>query len=153
MRNVALVRLLSHTLLPLVTLAGLTCLGVAAPTTPAAGAAAETDALGPSPIGSPVAIGVKEVATGLVSPVQLVQAPGRHGRRFIVDQVGMIWGLNPAGHPMPKPFLDISSKITPLSPYYDERGLLGLAFHPDFVHNGRFFVFYTAPPRPGAPAG
>jgi glucose/arabinose dehydrogenase len=151
-------KLLSHALLPLVTLAGLTCLGVAAPAAPAAAAAAETVALGPSPIGSPVAIGVKEVATGLVSPVQLVQAPGKHGRRFIVDQVGMIWGLNPAGHLMPKPFLDISSKITPLNPGSvqegsDERGLLGLAFHPDFVHNGRFFVFYTAPLRPGAPAG
>ena len=95
----------------------------------------------------------KEVATGLVSPVQLVQAPGKHGRRFIVDQVGLIWGLNPAGHLMPHPFLDISSKITPLSPDYDERGLLGLAFHPDFAHNGRFFVHYTAPLRPGAPAG
>jgi len=61
--------------------------------------------------------------------------------------------LNPAGHRMPEPFLDISSKITPLSPGYDERGLLGLAFHPDFQRNGRFFVFYTAPPGPNTPAG
>jgi glucose/arabinose dehydrogenase len=54
---------------------------------------------------------------------------------------------------MPHPFLDISSKITPLAADYDERGLLGLAFHPDFAHNGRFFVFYNAPLRAGAPAG
>ena len=53
---------------------------------------APTAATGPSPIGPPVAIRVEAVATGLVSPVQLVQAPGKHGRRFIVDQVGKIWG-------------------------------------------------------------
>jgi hypothetical protein len=88
-----------------------------------------------------------------VSPVQLVHAPGKNGRRFIVDQVGVIWGLNRAGDLMRHPFLDITSKITPLDPGYDERGLLGLAFHPDFAQNSRFFVFYTAPLRPTAPDG
>jgi glucose/arabinose dehydrogenase len=141
MRNV-----LAVVLLPVIALSGLTSSGVVAR------AAEQVVESGPSPIGSPVAIGVREIATGLVSPVQLVQAPG-NGRRFIVDQVGKIWGLNPGGRLMPQPFLDISDKITPLSPDYDERGLLGLAFHPDFAHNGRFFVFYTAPPLPGAPAG
>ena len=139
-------------LLPFVIIAGLMPLGVAR-ATPGAGTFTATADLGPSPIGSPIAIGVEEVATGLVSPVQLVQAPGAQGRRFIVDQVGVIWGLNPGGHLMPQPFLDISSKITPLTPDFDERGLLGLAFHPGFARNGRFFVFYTAPPRPSAPAG
>jgi glucose/arabinose dehydrogenase len=141
----------SRVLLPLFILAGLMAPDVAQ-TTAAAGASSAT-ALGPSPIGSPIAIGVEEVATGLVSPVQLVQAPGEHGRRYIVDQVGVIWVLDRDGHLMRHPFLDISNKITPLDPAYDEPGLLGLAFHPDFAHNGRFFVFYTAPPRPTAPAG
>jgi glucose/arabinose dehydrogenase len=109
--------------------------------------------LGPSPMGAPIAIGVQEIATGLVSPVQIVSSPGRNGRRFVIDQIGKIWGLNPAGHRMPQPFLDISSKITPLDPVYDERGLLGLAFHPQFRENGRFFVFYNAPPGPSTPAG
>jgi len=122
--------------------------------TPSPGApTADLSAAGPSPIGPTIPIGVKEIANGFVSPVQVVTSPGKNGRRFVVDQIGKIWGLNPAGHRMPEPFLDISSKITPLSPGYDERGLLGLAFHPDFQRNGRFFVFYTAPPGPNTPAG
>ncbi|HEU4722235.1 MAG TPA: PQQ-dependent sugar dehydrogenase [Gemmatimonadaceae bacterium] len=110
-------------------------------------------AVGPSPMGAPIAIDVEEVATGFVSPVQLVTSPGAGGRRFVIDQIGKIWALNAGGNVMPKPFLDISSKITPLRPGYDERGLLGLAFHPDYQRNGRFFVFYTAPPGPSTPAG
>ena len=110
-------------------------------------------ATGPSPMGPPIAIDIVEIATGFVSPVQLVQSPGQNSRRFVVDQIGLIWRLNADGSRAAEPFLDIRNKITPLSPAYDERGLLGLAFHPDFGQNGRFFVFYTAPPRAGAPAG
>lgn len=122
--------------------------------TPSPGApTAELSAVGPSPIGATIPIGVQEIANGFVSPVQVVTSPGKNGRRFVIDQIGKIWGLNPAGNRLPDPFLDISSKITPLNPGYDERGLLGLAFHPDFQRNGRFFVFYTAPPGPNTPAG
>ncbi|MEO6528991.1 MAG: PQQ-dependent sugar dehydrogenase [Gemmatimonadaceae bacterium] len=110
-------------------------------------------AVGPSPVGSPIAIGVQQVETGFVSPVLLVQAPGKDGHRFVIDQIGKLWELNPAGQRMPEPFLDITSKLVTLSVNGDERGLLGLAFHPEFVRNGRFFVFYTAPPLPTAPAG
>jgi glucose/arabinose dehydrogenase len=124
-----------------------------APSTAPSSTALSVVAAGPSPIGATIPIGVQEVASGFVSPVQVVTAPGKNGRRFVVDQIGKIWGLNPAGNRMPQPFLDISTKITPLSPGYDERGLLGLAFHPDFQRNGRFFVFYTAPPGPSTPAG
>jgi glucose/arabinose dehydrogenase len=59
----------------------------------------------------------------------------------------------PDGTLTPEPFLDLRSRIVPLMPGFDERGLLGLAFHPRYASNGRFFVFYSAPLRAGAPAG
>jgi glucose/arabinose dehydrogenase len=108
--------------------------------------------IGPSPLGAPTAIGVEVVATGLTSPVQLVQ-PEKITTRFVVDQIGLVRMIDEKGALLPQPFLDVRSRITPLRPGYDERGLLGLAFHPEFRKNGRFFVFYTTPTRPGAPAG
>jgi hypothetical protein len=39
-----------------------------------------------------------------------------------------------------QPFLDVRGRMVPLMPDYDERGLLGLAFHPGYATNGRFFV-------------
>ena len=51
------------------------------------------------------------------------------------------------------PFLDVRARMVALMPDYDERGLLGLAFHPRYAVNGRFFVYYSAPLRAGAPAG
>jgi glucose/arabinose dehydrogenase len=125
------------------------------PTAPAprfdvAGSAAD---VGPSPLLAPEPVGIEAVATGLVSPIQLVAAPGRSRLRFIIDQVGMIRVLTRRGELLDEPLLDLRSKLVPLNPGGDERGLLGLAFHPRFDDNGRFFVFYNAPPRPGAPAG
>ena len=52
---------------------------------------------------------------------------------------------------MSEPFIDISSKLVTLSLPYDERGLLGFAFHPNYQTNGKFYLFYTAPPRAGGP--
>jgi glucose/arabinose dehydrogenase len=127
-----------------------------APNVPSASVAAANPTtannIGPSALGWSLPIGVQLVASGLTSPVQLVQPPG-NATRFIVDQIGLVRMLTPGGALLPQPFLDVSSRITPLSPGYDERGLLGLAFHPSFQTNGRFYVFYTIPPRAGAPAG
>jgi glucose/arabinose dehydrogenase len=89
----------------------------------------------------------------LTSPVTLVSARDRSGRLFVVDQVGLIRVIDRDGRLLPEPFLDLRSRIVPLMPDFDERGLLGLAFHPRYAHNGRFFVYYSAPLRPGALAG
>lgn len=60
-------------------------------------------------------------------------------RLFTVEQNGLIKILNPDGTINPTPFLNISSIITPGG----ERGLLGLAFHPDYATNGFFYVNYV----------
>jgi glucose/arabinose dehydrogenase len=99
------------------------------------------------------AVGLRLVAEGFTSPVALVEAPDGSGRRFVVDQAGVIRILTAGGNLVSEPFLDLRSRIVPLMPAFDERGVLGLAFHPGYAGNGRFFVYYSAPLRPGAPAG
>lgn len=94
---------------------------------------------------------LKLFANDLGSPVALVPAPDATGRLFVVEQTGLIRILTSSGKLLPRPFLDLRDRIAELQPSYDERGLLGLAFHPDYRTNGRFFVFYSAKPRPGAP--
>ena len=95
--------------------------------------------------------GLREMAAGLTSPVALVEPPDGSRRLFIVDQIGVIRVLLPNGQLLAEPFLDVRDRLVALQANFDERGLLGLAFHPDYAENGRFFVFYSAPLRDGAP--
>jgi hypothetical protein len=81
-----------------------------------------------------------------------MESPDNTGRIFIVDQGGQIYILKD-GERLSQPFLDISSKLVPRESPQDERGLLGLAFHPDFENNGRFFVFYSGPLSATGPVG
>lgn len=94
---------------------------------------------------------MKQIADNFVSPISLQEAPDRSNRLFIVDQPGQIWIIAANGQKLPTPFIDISSKMVTLNAGYDERGLLGLAFHPNFRSNRKFYLFYTAPPPPGGP--
>lgn len=106
-----------------------------------------------STVESPFTIGIRPVAAGLTSPVALTSSRDGSGRRFIVDQSGVIRILTADGTLLPVPFLDVRPRMVVLRPNFDERGLLGLAFHPDYASNGRFFVYYSAPLRAGGPAG
>jgi len=91
------------------------------------------------------------IAENLVSPLSVVESPDGTKRLFIVDQAGKIY-IVPNGGPMiATPFIDLTSKIVTLNPGYDERGLLSMAFHPAYQTNGKFYVFYTAPPNAGGP--
>jgi glucose/arabinose dehydrogenase len=91
------------------------------------------------------------VTDGLVSPIGVVASPDNTKRLFVIDQAGKIWIVDSNNVRMPTPFMDLTSRIVTLNGSYDERGLLGLAFHPQFATNHRFYVYYQMPPRPGGP--
>ncbi|MEX1184824.1 MAG: PQQ-dependent sugar dehydrogenase [Gemmatimonadota bacterium] len=96
---------------------------------------------------------VEQIATGLTSPVLLREAPDGSDRLFVVDQIGVIRVIGADGALATAPFLDVRSQMVDQSASYDERGLLGLAFHPQFATNGRLYAYYSAPLRSGAPSG
>ena len=98
---------------------------------PAAGCSA-------APVTGTPALTTTRIASGLSSPVDLQSAPGDRARLFVVEQVGRIRIIRNGGV-LPVPFLDIVGRVGSGG----ERGLLGLAFHPAFAQNGRFFVNYT----------
>ena len=91
------------------------------------------------------------VEDGFVSPIGVVPIPDNSGRMVVIDQIGTLWVLDASGNKMPTPFIDLTSRMETLNPGFDERGLLGVAFHPNYASNGRLFIYYNAPPRAGGP--
>ncbi|HSH94408.1 MAG TPA: PQQ-dependent sugar dehydrogenase [Roseimicrobium sp.] len=94
---------------------------------------------------------LKLVADGLVSPMALASLPDGSDNRLVMDQVGVIHLLNTSGQLEPELFLDLRPKLTKIRDGFDERGALGLAIHPKFKSNGKFYVFYSAPLRSTVP--
>ncbi len=85
-----------------------------------------------------------QVASGLIAPALVTHAGDGSGRLFVVDQVGTIRIIQ-NGVLLATPFLDLktSGDVVTVNPGYDERGMLGIAFHPNYKTNGRFFVRYS----------
>ncbi|KAK7506765.1 hypothetical protein BaRGS_00002240, partial [Batillaria attramentaria] len=84
---------------------------------------------------------LEQVATNLSQALLARHSGDGTGRLFLVEQPGRIKILYPENKLLLQtPFLDIRQRRG----FGDERGLLGLAFHPNFASNGRFFVYYTA---------
>jgi len=81
---------------------------------------------------------LEPVVGGLDLPVGIVHAGDGSGRLFVLELPGRVRIVR-GGELLPEPFLDLSGLVSCCG----ERGLLGLAFHPDFPANGRFFVHYT----------
>ncbi|MEO8516753.1 MAG: PQQ-dependent sugar dehydrogenase [Flavobacterium sp.] len=84
-------------------------------------------------------IGLTSFATGFTSPVEITHTAD--SRLFVVEQGGIIKILNTNGTTNATPFLNVSGIISSGG----ERGLLGLAFHPNYASNGFFYVNYTNP--------
>ena len=85
----------------------------------------------------------QSVATTLNRPVFMTHAGDGSGRLFIVEQRGAIRVLDASGTLLANDFLNIDPIVTGGSSGGDERGLLGLAFAPDFATSGKFYVDYT----------
>lgn len=85
-----------------------------------------------------IRITFSRVARNLAKPVFLTHSGDGSGRLYIVEQDGRIKILLD-GTVLGSPFLNLSAKVSKGS----ERGLLGLAFHPDYATNGKFYVNYT----------
>ena len=88
--------------------------------------------------GVPPPITLVKVASGFDTPLYIAHAGDNSGRLFIVNKMGTIQVLED-GKVLPNPFLDLSNNLAT----DNEQGLLSIAFHPKYVENGRFFVFYT----------
>jgi glucose/arabinose dehydrogenase len=86
---------------------------------------------------------LKPFAAGFVQPVALA-APDAQ-RLLVADQTGVVRVLGKDGTAAPAPFLDLRPKLVKLNAGFDERGLLGLALHPKFAENRKYYVFYSAP--------
>lgn len=119
---------------------------------------AEADNFDPgNPITQPIKPGnvmvkLTPLATGLTAPNWGTSAPGDTGRLFVTDQVGTLWAIDLASGNK-SVFADLSSLLfAPLGiggGSYDERGLLGVAFHPSYRRNGLLYT-YTSEAVDGA---
>ncbi len=77
--------------------------------------------------------------TGFTNPVAIANAGDGTGRLFVVEQAGRVRIITKAGNLRSTPFIDIRSRVSCCG----ERGLLGMAFHPSYRTNGRFYLSYT----------
>lgn len=97
------------------------------------------------------AVGLRLVAEGFTSPLNAVPLAEGSGRMLIADQVGTVHVLSKDGKLSDQLFLDLRSRMTRLNQAFDERGLLGLALHPQFKANRKLYVYYSAPRSSTAP--
>ena len=107
-------------------------------------------------------VGVRTVAEGMTAPTDYAVPNDDSGRQFVADQTGELWVVGENGLES-EPFINISDRMVTLGEFngsyanpdqeYDERGLLGVDFHPDFANNGRFYLHYSAPPNENTPEG
>ncbi|MCV6636197.1 PQQ-dependent sugar dehydrogenase [Candidatus Albibeggiatoa sp. nov. NOAA] len=114
-------------------------------------------AAAPTPLDNPITeviqqgsqrIRLKSVATGLVAPNWGISAPNDNQHLYVIDQTGQIWRIDL--HTYKKTlFVDLSNRLVSLgiggAGSFDERGLLGLVFHPNHAENGLLYTYTSEP--------
>ena len=93
----------------------------------------------PAPTQAAISLRLKTIATGIPSPVGMANAGDGSGRLFVLEQRGRIRVITKGGTLRSRPFLEIRGRVSCCG----ERGLLGIAFHPRFEKNRRFYLAYT----------
>ena len=105
------------------------------------------------PIPEPIVVGSTAVtlvilADGLTNPNYGAADPLDCDRLFVTDQPGILWAIDTTTG-QKSVFLDVSSRIVTLGVFgpgtFDERGLLGVAFHPDYEDNGLLYTYISEP--------
>jgi glucose/arabinose dehydrogenase len=94
-------------------------------------------------------VSLQTVAGGFASPTGAAVAPGVAGHLFVTDQTGKIWSVDLSSG-RKRLFADLSPILVELGnvvpgSQFDERGLLGIAFDPNYQSNGRVFTYQTQP--------
>jgi glucose/arabinose dehydrogenase len=101
-----------------------------------------------------ISLDLRIVASGLTAPLKGKTAPGDKRRLYVVDQPGQLWAIRLSTGEKTL-FLDVSSRLVTLGVVgpgsFDERGFLGVAFHPRYARNGRFYT-WTSEPNAGPPS-
>lgn len=98
-----------------------------------------------------IQIALEPMADGMTAPNWGTPSPVHPGRLYVVDQDGILWAVNLATGSK-QVFLDLSALLVELGVggpgTFDERGFLGVAFHPDYANNGLLYT-YTSEPAQG----
>jgi glucose/arabinose dehydrogenase len=92
----------------------------------------------PAEAPAPLSVALEPFVSGLEQPTDIVHAGDGSGRLFVLQKTGLARVVQD-GTLLEAPFLDLTNAVSTDS----ERGLLGIAFHPAYAENGRFFVNYT----------
>src|SRR5262245_46906755 len=112
-------------------------LGLLAVSACGASGSATTGTTGAAKTRSPARVGLKKIGD-FDNPAYVAAAPGSPRLLFVVEQPGRVEVLR-GGHRLRHPFLDISGLVS----FEGERGLLSIAFPPDYAKTGRFYAYYT----------
>jgi glucose/arabinose dehydrogenase len=95
-----------------------------------------------------IRIRLEPVAVGLTAPNWGTAAPGEPGRLYVSDQDGVVWVVDLTTGDV-RAFLDVRARLVPLGAFgpnsFDERGLLGIAFHSGYQASGRFYTYTSEP--------